>query len=232
MNITDIAALRKKIFTKRHLLRFIACAAGNTFMGFGVALATFTSLGTDPFNSMCMAVSAFIGIEYTAFTPLFNCGCFVFEILWGRKYIGAGTFINWFLLCYAVDFFLSLFRKTLPEGLSFPVRLLLLLAALVIISFGLAMYQRADLGVAPYDAIPLMVCRRFGSVPFFAARVSLDALAVLAALLCGGKSLVGVGTVLTAFCLGPVVQMFTSLFDRLLGRFSGMGGAGNREENA
>ena len=206
---------RKLQWTPMLRRRVTMCIIGNIILGLGVALTKLAAFGNDPFNGMCMAVSARIGIPYAVYTPIFNLVLFGFEWLFGRKYIHIGTFVNWFLLCYAVSFFLwigDLLGCTTVNGMA--LRLIVLAAGLIIISFGLAMYQRADLGVAPYDAIPLMVCDRWQRVPFFWARIALDGLSTVVVWLAGG--IVGIGTLLTALALGPVVDFFMRRMDKWL----------------
>ena len=196
--------------------RITACIIGNILIGLGVALTKTAAFGNDPFNGQCMAVAEFIGIPYTYYTLAFNTFLFIFEIIWGRRYINIGTFINWFLLCYAVAFFLPIFEGTIGYPDELWKRLLILAAGLLISGLGLAIYQLADLGVAPYDSIPLMVTDYFPKIPFFAARVVLDCTLVVVIILTGG--IVSIGTVANAFCLGPIVNIYTVIIRKIIGK--------------
>ena len=197
-------------------LRILISVLGNTVIGFGVAIAKIADLGIDPFNGMTMGVSGALGVPYPVFTWGFNLLCFTAELIWGRKYINVGTFINWFLVSFAVSGFLSLFGfagLTTPEGL--PPKLAMLLLALLLMSLGLAIYQSVDFGIAPFDAIPIMFCERHPRFPYFWARILLDSTAVLGILLTD-RSLCGIGTLATALGLGPIVHFF---MNRLQKRF-------------
>ena len=85
------------------------------------------------------------------------------------------------------------------------------LAELLGISLGVSLYQTADLGVAPYDYLSLGL-RDHTPFPYFGCRVFTDALCALLCWLLGG--LVGLGTLLCAFCLGPFIQFFDGRFSR------------------
>lgn len=189
--------------------RLFICVLGNILLGMGVALTKIAAFGNDPFNGSCMAVSAALHIPYTTYTLLFNAFLFLLEVLFGRRYIGCGTFINWFLLCYVVDFFIPIWEMLLGIPTLFGIRLLVLTGGLLLSGFGLAIYQTINVGISPYDAIPLMLTERFPRIPFFAARIVLDALCTTLILISGG--IVGLGTLLTVFGLGPIVQLFTRL---------------------
>ena len=192
----------------------ILCILANIIIGFGVAICKLSNFGTDPFNSLCLSVSGAISMSYPLFTWIFNLTLFLFVIIWGRKYIHIGTFANWFLPSCAANIFLEVTKPCLGEVQSLWIRVLLLLIGLLAISFGLALYQHVDLGISPYDAIPLMVIDRFPKIKFFIVRIALDALAVTVALIAGGICMktLGVGTAINALCLGPFINMYTYLF--------------------
>ena len=202
-------------FSRKNLNSTVLCILGNLILGLGVAMCKLSAFGTDPFNSLCMSVSGFLNISYPLFTWIFNLTLFLFEIIWGRRYIHIGTFVNWFLLSYAANIFLKLFRLVSGQNeiSGIPLRAVFLFVGLIAIAFGLALYQYADLGVAPYDAIPLMLVARFPKLKFFMVRVALDGSAVIISLLAGGIAMknLGIGTALTALCLGPFVNIFNLL---------------------
>ena len=78
----------------------------------------------------------------------------------------------------------------------------------IVTALGASLYQTADLGIAPYDYLSLGL-RDYTPVPYFGCRVFTDALCALLCWLLGG--LVGIGTLICAFCLGPFIQFFNGL---------------------
>ena len=80
--------------------------------------------------------------------------------------------------------------------------------AVPVTALGASLYQTADLGIAPYDYLSLGL-RDYTPVPYFGCRVFTDALCALLCWLLGG--LVGIGTLICAFCLGPFIQFFNGL---------------------
>ncbi|HEX5143420.1 MAG TPA: hypothetical protein VFW21_06080, partial [Mycobacterium sp.] len=80
---------------------------------------------------------------------------------------------------------------------------------------GASMYMTAGLGNSPYDAIaPIIVDR--SRLPYRAVRVVQDLLFVGLALVFGGQ--IGVGTVMTAFFAGPLIDFFTEKVNKPLMR--------------
>ena len=68
-----------------------------------------------------------------------------------------------------------------------------------------------DLGIAPYDYLSLGL-RDYTPCPYFGCRIFTDALSALLCWLLGG--LVGLGTLICAFCLGPFIQFFDRTFSQ------------------
>ena len=77
---------------------------------------------------------------------------------------------------------------------------------MLILSFSCALYQTADVGIAPYDALSLLLARKL-PVPYFWCRIFTDGVCVGVAFLLGG--LIGLGTLVCALALGPFVAFFT-----------------------
>ena len=83
----------------------------------------------------------------------------------------------------------------------------MLLGGIAIAGVGVGLYIGAGLGPGPRDGIMTGVARRWGSVRLVRTGIELGALAVGWAL--GGT--VGVGTVVFALTIGPVVQLTLGL---------------------
>ncbi len=199
------------------LRRVIVMLLGVVLTGWGIATFRLAALGTDPYSGMNLALADFLHIPYPTLQILVNIGFFVIQLLWGRLLLGPGTIANAFGLAYVVSFFYAIYTRYLPAPSGLPLRLVILLIGLAICSLGLSMYQQADLGVAPYDALPLILTKRIKNSPFFLWRVLADASCALVCFLAGG--VLGIGTLATAFGLGPVIQLFDhSLTAVFLGR--------------
>ena len=84
-------------------------------------------------------------------------------------------------------------------------------AAVLVTALGASLYQTADLGIAPYDYLSLGL-RDYTPCPYFGCRIFTDALSALLCWLLGG--LVGLGTLICAFCLGSFIQFFDRTFSQ------------------
>ena len=190
--------------------RIIIMTLGNVFLGLGMAIFKMSGMGTDPFSAMVMAIADTVGIPFAGFLVIFNLVIFAVEFFFGKELIGIGTIVNGCLLGYIITFFYDLF--TMPFGVpqNLIIRLVLVCVGVVTVSFGLAMYQSSEVGVAPWDSLSLIMVKYWPKIPYFWHRISNDALGTLLAIIFGG--VVGLGTALCAFCLGPFIQFFNVHF--------------------
>lgn len=188
----------------------IVMCIGNIILGLGIAIFKFSGLGNDPFSGMVMALSDRAGIEYAVFLIMINTIVFIVEFILGRKLIGLGTFVNALLLGYVVTFFYNLIVSAAGEPGQLLQRILIVCIGVIVTSFGVSMYQLPKQGVAPYDSMSLIMTERLKKIPYFWNRVITDAFCALMCWLAGG--IVGLGTLVSAFGLGPFVQFFDTHF--------------------
>lgn len=189
------------------LRRYIAMVLGVLIISIGIALLKESHLGNDPMSAFSMRLSEIFGIPLGTQNLIFNALFLLLQFSFGKKYIGAGTFVNGIILGYIVSFFYAIFVRHFgySETQGLGVQLLWAAAAVVITSLGVSLYQTADLGIAPYDYLSLGL-RDKTKKPYFACRMFTDGVSALAAFLTGG--LVGIGTLISAFGLGPFVHFF------------------------
>ncbi len=194
----------------------LAVLLGNVITGTGVAILRFSMMGNDPYTASTLAISGGLGIGLGNYQLMLNLVLLIIQLLFGRKYLGFGTIINMCFLGYIVQFvsfaLSTLFGSMTGQALIF--KLLIMLISLVVISFGLAMYQTADLGVAPYDFLALGMTEHLPT-PYFVNRVITDGacvllivIAVFTGLIDWSGSNLGIGTIICAFGLGPFINLF------------------------
>ncbi|WNS40756.1 hypothetical protein [Paenibacillus sp. MMS20-IR301] len=199
--------------------RLIIMVLGNIFLGMGISIFKLSGLGNDPFSGMVMALADLTGISYANFLILVNVVLFVAEFITGRKFIGAGTFVNAILLGYIATFFHSTWISLLGEPQLLWQQVITVAIGVVVCSFGVSLYQTSDVGVAPYDSLSLIMRAKFPRISYFWHRMLTDALCALICFLAGG--IIGLGTLATVFGLGPIIHFFNVNFtNKLLGKDS------------
>lgn len=181
---------------------------GVFLLGFAISLAVYVNLGTDPCTCMNLGVSGKIGLPFGTWQLIINCIILVFMFFLSRRLIGIGTLVNMVSIGFLVDFFGWVYARILPTQPGLLLRILIMIFALVLLAFSAALYIYPQLGVSPYDSLGFIASERL-HIQFRWCRITCDVLAVLIGFLCG--SVVGVGTVLTAFCMGPLIKGFGDL---------------------
>ncbi len=180
---------------------------------FGVILAAISvgffkkaDFGVDPFQSFAMGLWGKIGfgLSYGTFYMLLNLVILAVDFMLDRHYIGLATFINMFLVGYIVDASTAVLNLTVPQP-GMVLRVLFMIIGIVAMCFASAFYYTSDLGVSTYDAIPLfLAARKIGKFRYI--RIISDMICVAVGFSCGVT--IGAGTVVTAFFMGPLIDVF------------------------
>lgn len=175
------------------------------------------ALGVDPFQSLMSGLDSLFPIGFGTLYVIANLLLLAFSLIFDRHKIGLATVINLTLLGYIAEYSQKLLAALLPD-LSLISRFFLLAAAVVVMCFSSALYFNADLGVSTYDAVSLVISQKQNRVSFKACRVISDLVCVLLGVLLlrlsgmswdGIGAFVGVGTVITAFFMGPLISFFS-----------------------
>lgn len=187
-----------------------------------VGIFKIAALGVDPFQSLMSGLDKLIPISFGTLYVVVNLVLLSFSLIVDRHNIGIATFINLFLLGYITEFTYSFLQTVLPNP-SMSVRVLCLVVGIVIICFGSAFYMTADLGVSTYDAVAIVLAYKWKVAKFKFCRITTDLICVISGiviyLLGGGTwkeipTIVGVGTIVTAFFMGPLIELFNDKIAR------------------
>lgn len=211
----------KDMFTQHHMVkRVILSLISILVMGFGISLFSVSGFGVDPFTSMNMNVASTIGLGFGTYQMIVNFVILLYVIIVAhRGLVGVGTIFNMVGCGYACEFFQSLFEPMVKEHYTLMLRVPLLTAGIITLCFACSLFFTANVGVGPYDALGFMLSRGI-KLEYKWVRVITDVTVVLiglvisggfAELLSGNISAIhniGIGTVITAFCMGPLINFF------------------------
>ena len=204
--------------------RILMSLFGVIICAISVGIFKTAALGVDPFQSLMSGLDQLIPIPFGTLYVIVNLCLLSFSLIVDRSRIGLATFINLFLLGYITEFSYAFFTGIIVDP-SMPVRAFCLLVGIVVICFGSALYMTADLGVSTYDAVAIVLADKWKVAPFQYCRIATDLVCVLSGViifLIGGGSfgaiptIAGVGTIITAFFMGPLIEYFNVHFARPL----------------
>lgn len=196
--------------------RIAMSVLGVTVCAISVGIFKIAALGVDPFQSLMSGLNQLIPISFGTLYVIVNVILLLFCLIADRRNIGIATFINLFLLGYITQFTYEMLQKVIVEP-SMVVRLACLLVAIVIMCIGSSFYMTARLGVSTYDAIAIVMSEKWKMGKFKYIRIITDVTCVTLGIvlyLAGNgdwkaiPTFVGVGTIITAFFMGPLIQYF------------------------
>ena len=195
---------------------------GVVICAISVGFFKLAALGVDPFQSFMAGLDALIPVGFGTLYMITNAVLLLFSLIFDRHYIGIATFINLFLLGYITQFSHAVLQRLIPDP-SLVIRVACLVFGVVVICFGSAFYMTADLGVSTYDAIALIITGTWKKGKFSYVRIITDLCCVLLGcvlfILAGNSisaipTIAGVGTIITAFFMGPLIELFNVKFAR------------------
>jgi uncharacterized membrane protein YczE len=170
---------------------------GLVAMGAGIGLMADADLGLGPWDVLHQGLSHHTGLSLGTLNIAVGA---VVLLLWVplRQRPGLGTVLNVLIIGVVVDGTLAL----LPEPDHLAVRTAAMLAGVVLMGVGSGLYIGAGLGPGPRDGLMTGVAARGHSVR--SVRTALEVTVLIMGWALGGT--VGVGTVVLAVAIGPLVQ--------------------------
>ena len=196
---------------------------GTIFLGLGVSLYKLSSLGQDPLSAMVFSIMYLINNEYLGymfFYLVINLIFFLLMLIFLRKEIHIGTIINLLLTGFFSDLFLKLFLYLNMDTSYLIFKIVYGLLGLIIASFGIALYGGARVGIAPYDSLPLILKLRFKKISYRFARIIIDLLCTIIALIIGvlilkRSDIINFNTILTLLAMSRMI----SFLGKIIGKY-------------
>ena len=196
---------------------------GILLIGICVTCYRLSEFGVDPFSGMNLGISVFIGWSFGNWQLVANILILVVVFFTVRHLIGPGTVINMVGVGYTADFLCWVVLDVLKVEMTLPLRILALCLGTLFASLGVALYMIADMGLAPYDSVALIIEKLTkGKVPFQFARVASDITVIVigvAFCLAAGNNvwlIVGIGTIANALLNGPLIQFFRKRIEKVV----------------
>ncbi|RLV51117.1 hypothetical protein D9V37_04145 [Nocardioides mangrovicus] len=177
---------------------------GLVLYGVGMALMVRSGLGNMPWDVLHQGLAGHLPLNFGEVVIAVSA---VVLLLWVplREIPGLGTVLNALVIGVVVNLGLALFSE--PHGLGLRVAMMLL--GLALNALATAMYIGSQFGPGARDGLMTGLHRRTG-LSIRLVRTSLEVVVVVLGWLLGGTF--GVGTVLYAVVIGPLVQLLLPSF--------------------
>lgn len=187
-------------------LRVLQLLTGLFLYGIALSMLVRASLGMAPWDVLSLGIANHLPMTYGVATILVSV---LVLLLWIplRQRPGIGTLCNAFLVGPSADLGLWL----IPATDALWQQILLLAGGMLLLALATGVYIAPALGPGPRDGL-MQGLRRVTGWPVWLVRTLIEGSALAIGWLLGGP--VGIGTVLFAFGIGPLIGLFLPWFER------------------
>lgn len=207
---------------KETVLRAIILLIGLLIAHLGVTLFLLADLGSDPFNVLVQGLFHSLlnltGFAFLTHGRVHIAVCFLIILVLliaDRTYVKLGTIICMICGGPIIDMYTIILDPVLGNLSALAGRLLMLVAGCVILAYGMTIVIKSDAGTGPNDLVAVVISDKLHS-RFGITRIAVDVCFVAVGFLLG--ELVGIGTIICAFCVGPVASYFLPVNERMIDR--------------
>ena len=193
---------------KPKLLTFFYLNLGLVLFGLGEALLITSSAGVSPWTVLAQGIAVHTGWSIGFITMIVSFAVLALWIPLKQK-PGMGTILNALIIAFMIDF--SLVLLPYPETLFFQV--LQAFIGVLVIGIASGIYLTSNLGAGPRDGL-MKGLQAITGFPIAYIRIGIEVTVVAIGWYLGG--VVGVGTLMFAFGVGPSVAMGCIFVKRFL----------------
>ena len=188
------------------LPRLPGLIAGLLLFGIGIAFMAEAGMGLGPWEVFHQGIARQLGVQLGTVSIVLGIPILLAWYPLGER-PGVGTVLNIVLIGTATNVAMGV----LPTVVGQPQQLLVMLLGVVTIAAGSGLYLASDLGPGPRDGLMTGLHFRFGW-SIRRARTAVELTVLVLGFLAGGT--IGLGTVVFALGIGPLVQVMLRVFDR------------------
>ncbi len=179
--------------------RLVQLVIGLTFFGIGIGLMLRSGLGLPPWDVLHQGLAVQMGLTVGIWSILVSFVVLAFWIPLRERY-GIGTLLNAIVIGVMID----VTAAVVPEAPNTWWAAGMMIVGILLVAVTSGMYIGANLGPGPRDGLMTAIVRRGPSIRL--TRVIMEVTVLVVGVLLGGTF--GIGTVLYALLMGPLVQIF------------------------
>ena len=191
---------------KKILIQWCQIAAGLAVFALGVHLTIYANIGLAPWDCLGMGISYHTVLNYGLSMTVMAVVILLIDLLL-RERIGYGTIIDALLTGNLVQLYNDI--DPLPENHSLWIGIAVMIVGFVFMALGMMIYMKAAQCCGPRDSLLIGLGKRMPKMPIGVVEIILYAAVLLAGWLLGGP--IGIGTLLSTFGAGAVMQLVYSL---------------------
>ena len=182
------------------------CCFGLMLFGLGEGLLIVSFTGASPWSVLAQGISLNVNLSVGMITFLISVFVLILWIPLGQK-PGMATLLNALIIALMIDFCI----KYVPTPSNYFNQLILAIVSVITVGIGGGIYLVSNLGAGPRDGLMIGLQKKT-NLPIAAVRATLEITVVSVGWYLGG--VVGIGTLLFAFGIGPCVALGLYLVDK------------------
>src|SRR5690625_1225515 len=181
-------------------IRWLFFFIGLMVLGLGVALTIKGQIvGVGSWDVLHIGLFLQLGLTIGLWSIIVGIAIIVISSIGLRELPKVGTIVN----MTTVGLFIDFFNWLIPIPKTLPFQLIAFIAGVLLIGVGGGIYISANLGAGPRASLMLLIVDKL-NFSIIKARTIMEVTVVTIGFLLGGP--VGVGTIIMAFGLGPIMQ--------------------------
>ena len=185
------------------------CCFGLMLFGLGEGLLIVSFTGASPWSVLAQGISLNVNLSVGTITLLISISVLILWIPLGQK-LGMATILNALIIALMID----LCIKFVPTPSNYYNQLILAIISVITVGIGGGIYLVSNLGAGPRDGL-MVGLQEKTNLPIALVRALLEISVVTIGWYLGG--VVGIGTLLFAFGIGPCVAFGLYLVDKTFG---------------
>lgn len=185
--------------------RIILVEIGLIVCGLAFAIMLRAAIGLDPWDAFHQGISFLTGVSIGTVVIIVGFAVMFLWIFLKQK-LGLGTIMNAITIGIAIN----VFYAWIPTASNYLIGVVYFLVGILINGVGISMYVGGGLGPGPRDGLMTGLVKRTGK-PLWLIRTAIEVVVLGLGWAFGGT--IGLGTVLYAFTIGPVVHVMLPWFN-------------------
>ncbi|WP_018922109.1 YczE/YyaS/YitT family protein [Salsuginibacillus kocurii] len=189
---------------RERVIKSLFYLVGLGILSVGISMMLVADLGAGPWDALYVGLSWNIGL--TVGSWIFIIG-FLLILINGyllKKKPDFSAVLTIFLIGVLIDFWLLVVFRNVEPG-AVPAQAGMLISGIVLIAIGVSFYLQIEFARNPIDNLMMAVQYRTGK-SMSVSKTVIEVSVLIVAFLLGGP--IGIGTVLVAFGIGPLIQAF------------------------
>ena len=185
--------------------RIALVEVGLIVCGVAFAIMLRANIGLDPWDAFHQGISRMTGVAIGTVTVIVSFAVLVLWIFLRQK-LGIGTIMN----SITIGVTINVFYAWIPDAPNYLIGVGYFLVGILINGVGISMYIGGGLGPGPRDGLMTGLVKKTGR-PVWFVRTAIEVVVLALGWAFGGS--LGLGTVLYAFIIGPVVHVMLPWFN-------------------